>query len=121
MDLQLKGKRVLITGSNSGIGAGIAKTLAAEGATVVIHGRDAARADQIAAEIATSGGQAVVALGDLATEAGCVAVGDKVMQALGGIDILVNNAGGRACSHRRDGQAGSMNPPWLDISWSNWL
>ena len=121
MDLQLRGKRALITGSNSGIGAGIAKTLAAEGATAVIHGRDAERCAQVVAEIAGAGGNAFTALGDVTTEAGCTAVGDTVMKALGGIDILVNNAGGRASSHRTDGAAGPMNSPWLDTPWSDWL
>jgi 3-oxoacyl-[acyl-carrier protein] reductase len=121
MDLQLCGKRALVTGSNAGIGAGIARTLAAEGVTVVVHGRDAARCDEVAANIVTAGGRALVARGDIATEAGCAAVGDTVMQALGGIDILVNNAGGRACSHRTDGKAGPMNPPWLDTPWSDWM
>lgn len=122
MDLQLKGKRALITGSNSGIGAGIARTLAAEGVVVVVHGRDAGRCEEVAAEIRNAGGQEVrIALGDLATEAGCTAVGDNIMNSLGGIDILVNNAGGRACSHRTDGQAGPMNAPWLEIPWSDWL
>jgi len=121
MDLQLQGKRALITGSNSGIGAGIAKTLAAEGATVVIHGRDGERCARVAAEIAQSGGQVLVALADLATESGCAEVGDTVMKALGGIDILVNNAGGRASSHRTDGKAGPMSPAWLDTPWTDWL
>jgi len=120
MDLQLKGKRALVTGSNSGIGAGIAKTLAAEGAVVVIHGRDTRRTESVAAEIKERGGQALVALGDLATEAGCTAAADTVMRALGGIDILVNNAGGRASSHRQDGKAGPMNSAWLDTPWSDW-
>lgn len=121
MDLQLHGKRALITGSNSGIGAGIAKVLAAEGALVVIHGRDRARCESVAAEIGAVGGQAHFVVGDLATESGCAAVGDSVQSLLGGVDILVNNAGGRASSHRKDGKAGPMNPPWLETPWSDWL
>ena len=46
MDLQLAGKRALVTGSTQGTGAAIARTLAAEGAHVVIHGRDAERAEK---------------------------------------------------------------------------
>jgi 3-oxoacyl-[acyl-carrier protein] reductase len=121
MDLQLRGKRALITGSSSGIGTGIAKTLALEGITVVVHGRDVARCASVAEQIAKSGGRCEVAVGDLATEAGCAQVVDAVMKALGGIDILVNNAGGRASSHRTDGKAGPMNPAWLDTPWSDWL
>jgi NAD(P)-dependent dehydrogenase (short-subunit alcohol dehydrogenase family) len=48
MDLQLKGKRALVTGSSSGIGAGIAAELAQEGALVVVHGRDERRAEAVA-------------------------------------------------------------------------
>ena len=121
MDLQLSGKRALITGSNSGIGAGIARVLAAEGAAVAIHGRDSERCETVAAGIRQAGGTAVVVVGDLATESGCTSVGDTVMAQLGGIDILVNNAGGRASSHRTDGAAGPPNPPWLETPWSDWL
>jgi NAD(P)-dependent dehydrogenase (short-subunit alcohol dehydrogenase family) len=121
MDLQLEEKRALITGSNSGIGAGIAKILSAEGMTVVVHGRDVDRCHSVAAEIRAAGGEAHVAVGDLATEAGCHEVVNTVMGALGGVDILVNNAGGRASSHRRDGAKTAPNAPWLEIPWSDWL
>ncbi len=121
MELQLQGKRALVTGSNSGIGAGIAMTLAGEGATVVIHGRDGQRCEEIAGQIRAAGGEAHIATGDVATEAGCDHVRDIVMSELGGVDILVNNAGGRASSHRKDGQAGPMNSAWLETPWSDWL
>ena len=120
MDLNLKGKRALVTGSNSGIGSGIAKTLAAEGAVVVIHGRNQQRCEEVVAEINASGGEAHFAVGDVATEEGCREIGDRIMDALGGLDILVNNAGGRASSHRTDGQGGPMNAAWLDTPWSDW-
>ncbi|MBP2471233.1 NAD(P)-dependent dehydrogenase (short-subunit alcohol dehydrogenase family) [Crossiella equi] len=87
MDLQLTGKRALVTGSNSGLGESIAERLAAEGAEVVVHGRDHARAETVAARI---GG--TVAVGDLATDEGADAVATAAL-AGGGIDILVNNAG----------------------------
>ncbi len=92
MDLQLNQKRALVTGSTTGLGEAIAKQLAAEGVAVVIHGRDAGRAQKVADSIRAAGGQAAIALGDLATDAGADAV---VAQALegGAIDILVNNAG----------------------------
>jgi NAD(P)-dependent dehydrogenase (short-subunit alcohol dehydrogenase family) len=120
MDLQLEGKRALVTGSNSGIGEGIAKTLAGEGTTVIIHGRNAERCEQVVHDIVNAGGRAIPAIGDLATEAGCDAV-IAVVEGIGGADILVNNAGGRASSHRTDGQAGPMNPAWLETPWSDWL
>ena len=121
MNLQLQGKRALVTGSSSGIGSGIAKTLSAEGVTIVVHGRDAYRCTAVADEIAKSGGNSLVACGDLATESGCAEVAESIINALGGLDILVNNAGGRASSHRRDGLAGPLNPPWLETPWSDWL
>lgn len=120
MDLQLIGKRALVTGSNTGIGSGIAKALALEGASVVIHGRNAERCATVAGEIVGAGGEALVTTGDVATEAGCQAVGDTVMTAWGGVDILVNNAGGRASSQRPGDENGPLNAAWLDTPWSAW-
>ena len=94
MDLQLEGKRALVTGSNGGIGESIARLLAAEGVAVAIHGRDQERARSTAARIEASGGRAVVAVGDLATDAGAEATARAALDQLGGVDILVNNAGG---------------------------
>lgn len=94
MDLKLTGKRALITGSSAGIGAGVAARLAEEGAKVCVHGRDAARAGQVAQEINDRGGEAFVALGDLTSDAGAAAVATEATARLGGIDILVNVTGG---------------------------
>jgi NAD(P)-dependent dehydrogenase (short-subunit alcohol dehydrogenase family) len=92
MDLNLKNKRALVTGSSAGLGAATAKLLAAEGAAVVIHGRDAGRAEKIAQEIRAAGGTVSVALGDLATDEGAAEVARRAT-ADGPLDILVNNAG----------------------------
>ena len=92
MDLELKGKRALVTGSSSGLGKAIAQKLAAEGAVVVVHGRNEDRANAVAEAIRAGGGQAEVALGDLSSDAGAEAVA-KAALAAGAIDILVNNAG----------------------------
>jgi len=94
MDLQLAGKRALVTGSTSGIGAEIARMLALEGVKVVVHGRDRSRADRVVADIEARGGQAAAALGDLMTADGVQAVIKATQQAVGHVDILVNNAGG---------------------------
>ena len=94
MDLQLAGKRALVTGSSSGIGQAIAEVLAAEGATVVVHGRDVQRTQAVGDGIRAAGGMAHVAIGDLATEQGSHDVVEAVNAAVSGIDILVNNIGG---------------------------
>lgn len=93
MDLQLQDKRALVTGSTSGLGEAIVKTLANEGAIVVVQGRRETEAKRVADEIIAAGGQASIAVGDLATEAGAEAVVASTLNALGSIDILVNNAG----------------------------
>jgi NAD(P)-dependent dehydrogenase (short-subunit alcohol dehydrogenase family) len=92
MDLKLKGRRALITGSTAGLGEAIAEMLAAEGATVVVHGRDEARAIAVTNRISQSGGKAEIAIGDLATDVGAEAAATKALSG-GAIDILVNNAG----------------------------
>jgi 3-oxoacyl-[acyl-carrier protein] reductase len=92
MDLHLNGKRALVTGSTSGIGRAIALTLAAEGAAVVVHGRDPARAKKTADAITAQGGRSAVALGDLTTDTDAQHVAEAAETAFGGIDVLVNNA-----------------------------
>jgi 3-oxoacyl-[acyl-carrier protein] reductase len=94
MELNLQGKRALVTGSSSGIGEAIAKTLAKEGVLVVIHGRNEERTRQIADEIAQNGGKAAVAIGDLSQDLSAEQVAKDAIQAFDGIDILINNAGG---------------------------
>jgi NAD(P)-dependent dehydrogenase (short-subunit alcohol dehydrogenase family) len=92
MDLQLKGKRALITGSSAGLGEAIAMLLAAEGASLIIHGRNEERANAVADTIRQRGRVADVAIGDLSTDAGADAVTQAAL-AGGPVDILVNNAG----------------------------
>jgi 3-oxoacyl-[acyl-carrier protein] reductase len=111
VDLQLNNKRALVTGSSSGIGAGIARVLAAEGVHVVVHGRDEPRANQVAAEIRSAGGRAEVVLGDLSNDESASRAAEAVLGKVGGIDILVNNAGGRTTAG---------NPAWLDIGLEDW-
>jgi 3-oxoacyl-[acyl-carrier protein] reductase len=93
MDLNLKGRRALVTGSTAGIGAEIARVLAAEGASVVVHGRNAERAEKFAAELRTAGAAVAVTLGELANDAEAERVAREAESAFGGVDILVNNAG----------------------------
>jgi 3-oxoacyl-[acyl-carrier protein] reductase len=91
MDLELSGRRALVTGSSSGIGEAVARMLAEEGARVVVHGRSRERANGVAERIGAAG----VALGDLSSDEGAEEVHSAAVAALGGpIEILVNNAGG---------------------------
>ena len=91
MDLQLTGKRALVTGSSSGLGEAVARALAAEGADVVVHGRDRARTEAVADAVRAAGGGAHVAIGDLTTDAGADATAEAAL-AGGPIDILVRRA-----------------------------
>lgn len=91
VDLQFKGRRALVTGSSSGIGEAIARMLAEEGASVVVHGRNRERAEKVAAEIGAAG----VAIGELSTDEVAADVHEAACKALGGnVEILINNAGG---------------------------
>jgi NAD(P)-dependent dehydrogenase (short-subunit alcohol dehydrogenase family) len=96
MDMKLSGKRALVTGSTAGIGAGIARTLAGEGVSVVVNGRSERRGRAVVDEILAAGGKAVLALGDVASDEGAEATVKVALEAFGGIDILVNNAAGFA-------------------------
>jgi NAD(P)-dependent dehydrogenase (short-subunit alcohol dehydrogenase family) len=113
MARELEGKRALVTGSSSGLGEAIAKRLAREGARLVVHGRNAERAERVAAEIRAGGGEAHVAIGDLMLDDQATTVADKAETALGGIDILVNNAGGESAGHGRAGFFDAKPEEWL--------
>src|SRR4029453_19082760 len=94
MDLGLRDKVAIVTGSSRGLGKACAVALAREGARVVLNGRTketlAATADEIRAE----GGTVESVAADVSTESGCEALVDAAMRAFGQVDILVNNAGG---------------------------
>src|SRR5688500_19658561 len=92
MDLQLKGKTVVITGATRGIGRAIAETFADEGANVAICARNA---DQVAEAVAALERRGVRAWGqavDIADKAALQAFVQGAAEALGGLDILVSNA-----------------------------
>lgn len=110
MDLQLHGKTVLVTGSSKGIGAAIAKKCAAEGATVIVHGRDRAQAERVAQDIAALGQRAYVVLGDLTQDDAVQALLEEAERLAGPIAILVNNAGG----------SGSVKEDWATTQSSTW-
>ncbi|EGY02491.1 short-chain dehydrogenase/reductase SDR [Nitrospirillum viridazoti Y2] len=112
MQLDLVGKRALVTGSSSGIGRMIALHLAAEGVEVIVHGRDAARTLRTAEEIRATGGVSSEVMGDLMDGDAAKAVVDQVL-AQGGVDILVNNAGGRYGGWARSGWLGTSDENWI--------
>ncbi len=93
VELGLSGRRALVTGSTRGIGEGVAKALAREGAWVVVTGRDSPRAKRVADEISAHG-RAVAVIGALDSDEGAGAVAQAALAAFGGIDILINNASG---------------------------
>ncbi|MEI9805568.1 MAG: SDR family oxidoreductase [Pseudolabrys sp.] len=94
MDLGLKGKTALITGASRGIGAGIARELAREGANVCLVARNREALDRMAAELIEGGAKNVfVHSGDLRDGAACEAAVAEAVRHLGRLDILVNNAG----------------------------
>jgi NAD(P)-dependent dehydrogenase (short-subunit alcohol dehydrogenase family) len=91
MDLQLAGKKVLVTGSTAGIGFATARGFAAEAALVVVNGRTQERVDAAIAKIRKSHPKADVSgvASDVSNAAGCA----KLIQALPRVDVLVNNMG----------------------------
>jgi 3-oxoacyl-[acyl-carrier protein] reductase len=90
----LQGKIALVTGSSRGIGAAIAKELAAQGATVILnHRHSIAQAEAVAAEIIAAGGQAVVIQADVSNFADAQRLIKETVDRFGRLDILVNNAG----------------------------
>jgi len=91
MDLGLQGKRAAVAASSAGLGYGVAAALVADGARVVICGRDAARVDAATARL---GGGAIGLVADVGTTAGASGFVEAASEALGGLDILVPNAGG---------------------------
>jgi 3-oxoacyl-[acyl-carrier protein] reductase len=94
MTIDLKGKVALVTGSGSGIGAAIAKELAAGGARVAVHYRGNAEGAQAVAEsIRAAGGECAIYKADVAVVEQATALVKQVQAELGGLDILVNNAG----------------------------
>ena len=94
MAKKLAGQVAVVTGASKGIGAAIAKHLAAEGAAVVVnYSSSKTGADKVVSEIASKGGKAVAVQGDVAKEADVVRLFEETKKVFGRLDILVNNAG----------------------------
>jgi 3-oxoacyl-[acyl-carrier protein] reductase len=100
----------LVTGSSKGIGEAVAKGLAREGATLIVHGRDRAQAERVKKQIIASGGRAHVVTGDLTVDEEVKALVEEAGALVGHIDIVVNNAGG-------SGAGGG----WSDTSAGSWI
>ena len=91
---KLKNKVAVVTGASKGIGADIAKGLAAEGAAVVVNYSSSKEgAERVVAEIKANNGKAVAVQADVAKEADVKRLFDETAKAFGQVDILVNNAG----------------------------
>jgi len=108
MDLQLTGKKVLVTASTGGIGKQIARQFCEEGAIVIINGRTRESAEKVFAELKGENKNVFLALGDVSTDEGINNI-ISAISSLGGIDILVNNAGVY------------INHDWFTATANDWL
>ena len=91
---KLAGKVAIVTGASKGIGAAIAKSLASEGASVVVnYASSKSGADAVVADITAAGGRAVAVHGDVSKAAEAQGIIDSAVKNFGRLDILVNNSG----------------------------
>ena len=107
-NLPLRGKTAVITGSTSGIGRSIALAFARGGADVVVHGRRADAAGEVAAAIRDLGRQAAVVLAEVASPDEVERLVDEAWQAFGRVDVWVNNAGADILT------GGALHQPFAD-------
>ena len=91
--IDLSGKVAIVTGAGQGFGFEVASRLAEAGAAVVVNDLDGGRAGEAAAQLVSSGRQAVAAPGDVSLRTGAEALLQTALDAYGRVDILVNNAG----------------------------
>lgn len=103
--MRLKDKSIIVTGAGGGIGEGIARRLAQEGAQLVVNDINTAAGERVAAEITAAGGAAVFAAGDVTRTKDVKALVDAAVKRFGRLDVMVNNAG---WTHR--------NRPALEVS-----
>jgi len=91
--MMMKDKTVLITGSTDGVGRMVAEKLGANGAYVLVHGRDRERGEQVLSQIAASGGKADLCIADLSSLAEVCRLAGIVKAKTDKLDVLINNAG----------------------------
>ena len=109
MPSDLHGRAAIVTGASRNIGRAIARALAARGAAVLVHARDARdEAEETAGIVRNAGGRAVVALADLTDPRAPAKLVEEALKAFGRIDILVNNAALRP------------EAPFADITYDAW-
>jgi len=94
MDLGLRGRVAIVTGSSRGIGRAIAAALGAEGVRLTLNARGAEPLQAFAAELTSRGGDILAVAADVTTSAGCQQVFDTTLERFGQVDILINNVGG---------------------------
>src|SRR5438477_12494780 len=94
MDLGLRNRVAIVTGSSRGLGKATAMALAQEGARVVLNARTESSLQAAAEEIRSAGGTVEPIAADVTTESGCADLVDGAIRAFGQVDILVHNAGG---------------------------
>jgi NAD(P)-dependent dehydrogenase (short-subunit alcohol dehydrogenase family) len=111
--VRLRGEIALVTGSTAGIGRAIAVEFAAQGAGVVVTGRDAARGEATVEAARKTGGQAAFVGADLADEQACAGLVAMAVERFGGLTVLVNNA---AAGTGGDGPVSELaTPSWEAI------
>ena len=108
MDLGLRNRVAIVTGSSRGLGKAAAVALASEGVRVVLNGRTEESLTEAANDIRATGGTVTPITADVSTEQGCQALVTGALDAFGQIDILVNNAGG----------GGAINLASPDADWN---
>jgi 3-oxoacyl-[acyl-carrier protein] reductase len=108
MDLGLRGRVAIVTGSSRGIGRAIAASLAAEGVRITVNARGPEPLKAFADELAGRGADVVDVAADVTSAAGCQQVFDRTLERFGQVDILINNVGGGGAT-----SIGAADDEWL--------